>query len=80
MRLLIFADGRLQLFPVIVIPSAPLGIHVSDLKAYCRELYDAREVIKMLSQKPDALLLTNILYHIACLDTAHLSFMPSNSR
>lgn len=52
---------------------------VLDLKAQYRGYRYARETIKMLPQKPDAILLTNIFHHIAQLGAIHPVFQPSAS-
>lgn len=50
---------------------------VLDLKSHYRGLRYARETIKMLPQKPDAILLADIFQQIARLGAIHPSFLPS---
>jgi hypothetical protein len=53
---------------------------VLDLKSHYRGLRYARETIKMLPQKPDAILLADIFQQIARLGAIHPSFLPSTSQ
>jgi hypothetical protein len=53
---------------------------VLDLKSHYRGLRYARETIKMLPQKPDAILLANIFQQIARLGAIHPLFQPSTSQ
>lgn len=52
---------------------------VLDLKSHYRGLRYARETIKMLPQKPDAILVADIFQRIARLGAIHPSFQPSAS-
>jgi hypothetical protein len=52
---------------------------VLDLKAQYRGYRYARETIKMLPQKPDAILLANIFQNLAQLGAIHPVFQPSAS-
>lgn len=52
---------------------------VLDLKSHYRGLRYARETIKLLPQKPDAILLADIFQRIARLGAIHPSFHPSAS-
>lgn len=52
---------------------------ILDLKAHYRGYRYAREVIKMLPQKPDAFLLADIFAQIAQLGAIHPVFQPSAS-
>lgn len=53
---------------------------VLDLKSHYRGLRYARETIKLLPQKPDAILLADIFQQIARLGAIHPSFLPSTSQ
>lgn len=53
---------------------------VLDLKSHYRGLRYARETIKMLPQKPDAILLADIFQQIAHLGAIHPVFQPSTSQ
>jgi len=53
---------------------------VLDLKSHYRGLRYARETIKMLPQKPDAILLADIFQQIARLGAIHPSSLPSTSQ
>ncbi len=53
---------------------------VLDLKAHYRGCRYARETLKMLPQKPDAILLAEIFQQIARLGAIHNSFQPSPSQ
>jgi putative transposase len=53
---------------------------VLDLKSHYRGLRYARETIKMLPQKPDAILLADIFQQIARLGAIHPSCLPSTSQ
>ena len=50
---------------------------ILDLKSYYRGCRYASETIKMLPQKPDAILLANIFEQIARLGAIHPVFQPS---
>jgi putative transposase len=52
---------------------------ILDLKAHYRGYRYARATIKMLPQKPDAILLADIFQHIAQLGAIHPVFQPSAS-
>lgn len=53
---------------------------VLDLKSHYRGLRYAHETIKMLPQKPDAILLADIFQQIARLGAVHPDFPPSTSQ
>lgn len=53
---------------------------ILDLKSHYRGLRYARETIKMLPQKPDAILLADIFQQIARLGAIHPAFQPSTSQ
>lgn len=52
---------------------------VLDLKSYFRGRRYASEIIKMLPQKPDAILLAHIFEQIACLGAIHPLSHPSSA-
>ncbi len=52
---------------------------VLDLKSHYRGFRYATETIKMLPEKPDAILLADIFQQIACLGAIHPVFQPSAS-
>ncbi len=52
---------------------------ILDLKSHYRGCRYASETIKMLPQKPDAILLADIFQHIARLGAIHPTFQPSAS-
>jgi len=52
---------------------------VLDLKSHYRGYRYANETIKMLPQKPDAILLANIFQQIARLGAIHPAFQPPAS-
>lgn len=52
---------------------------ILDLKSHYRGYRYASEIIKMLPQKPDAILLVDIFQQIACLGAIHPTFLPSDS-
>jgi hypothetical protein len=44
---------------------------VLDLKAYCRGYKYVTETIKMLLEKPDPILISDIFRQVACLGSIH---------
>jgi putative transposase len=50
---------------------------ILDLKSHYRGCRYAIEIIKMLPQKPDAILLAEVFLQIACLGAIHPVFQPS---
>jgi len=52
---------------------------VLDLKSHYRGYRYASETIKMLPEKPDAILLAKIFQHIARLGAIHPVFLPSTT-
>jgi hypothetical protein len=53
---------------------------ILDLKSHYRGYRYASEIIKMLPEKPDAILLADIFLHIARLGAIHPAFMPVPSQ
>jgi putative transposase len=52
---------------------------ILDLKSYYRGYRYAAETIKLLPEKPDAILLADIFQHIACLGAIHPLIQPATS-
>jgi putative transposase len=52
---------------------------ILDLKSHYRGCRYAAETIKMLAEKPDAILLADIFLQIACLGAIHPVLQPSAS-